>query len=92
MFRKLTVAGVLIFLSSCGSSQQVVKVNPTDLPLQNLKEEIVVPKLKVSSSPSYVPAKWIRVYRCSYADENGNVKEGEFIYVKIRDEKIKASF
>jgi len=77
---------------SCASQQQKVTVNPTVTPLEQVKRDLAVPKLKLDRGPDYVPAKYIRVYRCSYSDDRGNVVKGAFIYVKIRDEQVKASF
>jgi len=94
MYRKFLV--LLLgtgLLASCGTNQQIkVSVNSTATPLEQIKRNFVVPKLKLDREPDYVPAKYIRAYRCSYADNRGNVVKGAFIYVKIRDEQVKASF
>jgi len=93
--RKLLLPLTLtLTLFSCGSESKQVAVNLTATPLQEMKEFIKVPKLSVSPVPpgSYVPAKFIRVYRCSYSDDSGNVRKGEFIWIKVRDERVEASF
>jgi hypothetical protein len=93
MFKKVALLGLIVLASSCASDKQVkVSVNPTATPLRIMQQDFTVPKLKVDRGPDYIPARFIRVYRCSYADDNGNVVKGSFIYVKIRSEKLKASF
>ncbi len=94
MYKKLFLLFLgTVVLASCGTTaQHKVSVNPTVTPLTEIQQSFVVPKLKVSKSPDYVPAKFIRVYRCSYTDGKGNVVKGAFMYVKIRNEQLKASF
>jgi len=85
---------LLPVIASCGGTQQKVTVAPTITPLKRMKETFRIPKLRIPPVPagSYVPAKFIRVYRCSYVDDNGNVRKGEFIWIKVREEHIQASF
>ena len=95
MFSRKALVFVLLLLVGCGSTTgKQVAVSPTTTPLQEMSKNFVVPELKLPLIPagSYVPAKFIRVYRCSYVDDNGNVRKGEFIYVKVRKEKVQASF
>jgi hypothetical protein len=95
MFSRKALVLVLLLLTGCGGTAgKQVAVSPTTTPLQEMSKNFAVPKLKLPSVPagSYVPAKFIRVYRCSYVDDSGNVRKGEFIYIKVRKEEIKASF
>ncbi|NIA09418.1 MAG: hypothetical protein GWP10_06745 [Nitrospiraceae bacterium] len=90
MFRKSLLI-LSVALASCGTAQ-VVKKNAT--PLVSMKQMLKVPKISVPSIPagSYVPARFIRVYRCSYTDDSGNVQKGTFVWVKVRNERVQASF
>ena len=90
MFRKVFLIALLL-LTSCGNQPKPV-VEPTVAPLTSLKEDIRIPELRVNYRPEVSPSRYIRVYRCSYRDDFGNVRKGEFIYVKLKDEEVRASF
>jgi hypothetical protein len=95
MRRWVAVAfSLLLFSCQTAEKKEKVVITVTDTPLRELKKEVVVPKLQVSPLPpgSVIPAKYIRVYRCSYVDDRGNLRKGEFITIKVREEKLKASF
>lgn len=98
MKRALLVAVAGASLFSCASSKPAppqTKVEITATPLAIIKQSVEVPKIKLPTYPagSYVPPKFIRAYRCSYADDKtGSVVKGSFVWIKLKDAKVVASF
>ena len=89
--KKIAVVLIGLMLASCGTAtkEKVVKLNYSLLDsiyTQVDKQEVEkVRNVVERHSKVLKQAKYIKVYRGSYRDDNGNVVEGGFEYIRIDD-------
>jgi hypothetical protein len=94
----LFLIGISVLITSCGvkTSQEVQRINYSlydklynDAEKTALKpvENVIIADKPVLNAPKY-----IKVYRGSYKDSNGNVIEGGTILLKVDDGEPKTDF